>query len=122
MAKIATPATPTPGVGTTLTPEFNHQTNNKSIPGSRSGNCRDKNESGYCLRKYVRACTDARYPWFARDCQKLCGKCPGGGGKLVSCIPVMASTGVRCIQSGASGERLGWVELDLGCSTILLGQ
>ena len=26
------------------------------------------------------------------------------------------------IQSGASGERLGWVELDLGCSTILLGQ
>ena len=26
------------------------------------------------------------------------------------------------IQSGASGERLGWVDLDLGCSTILLGQ
>ena len=26
------------------------------------------------------------------------------------------------LQSGASGERLGWVELDLGCSTILLGQ
>ena len=26
------------------------------------------------------------------------------------------------IQSGASGEGLGWVDLDLGCSTILLGQ
>ena len=26
------------------------------------------------------------------------------------------------VQSGASGERLGWVEFDLGCSTILLGQ
>ena len=26
------------------------------------------------------------------------------------------------LQSGASGERLGWVELDFGCSTILLGQ
>ena len=26
------------------------------------------------------------------------------------------------VQSGASGERLGWVELNLGCSTILLGQ
>ena len=26
------------------------------------------------------------------------------------------------VQSGASGERLGWVKLDLGCSTILLGQ
>ena len=28
----------------------------------------------------------------------------------------------RYVQSGASGEGLGWVELDLGCSTILLGQ
>ena len=28
----------------------------------------------------------------------------------------------KIVQSGASGERLGWVELDLGCSTILLGQ
>ena len=25
------------------------------------------------------------------------------------------------VQSGASGEGLGWVDLDLGCSTILLG-
>ena len=29
---------------------------------------------------------------------------------------------LNSVQSGASGERLGWVELDLGCSTILLGQ
>ena len=29
---------------------------------------------------------------------------------------------INYVQSGASGERLGWVELDLGCSTILLGQ
>ena len=28
----------------------------------------------------------------------------------------------QTVQSGASGERLGWDELDLGCSTILLGQ
>ena len=26
------------------------------------------------------------------------------------------------VQSGASGLGLGWVELDFGCSTILLGQ
>ena len=26
------------------------------------------------------------------------------------------------VQYGASGERLGWVDLDLGCSNILLGQ
>ena len=26
------------------------------------------------------------------------------------------------LQSGASGEGLGWVDLDFGCSTILLGQ
>ena len=26
------------------------------------------------------------------------------------------------LQCGASGERLGFVELDLGCSTILLGK
>ena len=26
------------------------------------------------------------------------------------------------VQSGAPDEGLGWVDLDLGCSTILLGQ
>ena len=43
-------------------------------------------------------------------------------------LRVLFKTTVFCkplsnnIQPGASGEGLGWVELDLGCSTILLWQ
>ena len=38
----------------------------------------------------------------------------------VSGIKYQTSTGY--VQSGASGEGPGWVDLDLGCSTILVGQ
>ena len=42
--------------------------------------------------------------------------------KLLSKLKMDRNNIVSTVQSGASGERLGWVELDLGCSTILLGQ
>ena len=45
---------------------------------------------------------------------------------LVVLVPPLAPLpeGMTCIvvQGDSGGLRLGWVDLDLGCSTILLGQ
>ena len=64
--------------------------------------------------------------WWAANVATYCPSRVVEHSKSKSTKPSLRGHGTPCIvmvmQSGASGLGLGWVDLDLGCCTILLGQ